>query len=248
MQQAVESLFSDAEVIVVAGKITDHQGELFPEERRLIQNAVPKRVREFTAGRICARRALDQLKQPPPPSPILPDAQRAPIWPVGYTGSITHTDDAVAVVVGSTTRIGAIGLDMESCRRIEKSLWPQLFTDRETDWLESLSGAQQARTAALFFSAKESFFKFQFPRHRQWIEFKEASVRIVDHRTFSLRLSKATADRLGPPRDHTGRYRFHNGSVITGMWAGIEPGQSVASGHRNQNTSFAAERASPMEG
>ncbi len=219
MQQAVESLFSNADIMVAAGSIIDHQDALFPEERRLIQHAVPKRVREFTAGRICARIALSRLQQPPPPMPILPGAQRAPIWPTGYTGSITHTDDSVAVVVAPTASVQSIGLDMEDCSRVEKKLWPHLFTSEETDWLESLPTPEQAQSAALFFSAKESFFKFQFPLHRQWIDFTEASIRVIDGQTFNLKLSKRTADSLGTESDFSGRYQFHRDCVITGIWA-----------------------------
>ena len=37
------------------------QGKLLPEEEAFVANVVPKRRREFTAGRICARKALEVL-------------------------------------------------------------------------------------------------------------------------------------------------------------------------------------------
>ena len=49
------------QVVVAEKRQEDWEGGLMPEEAQLIKRAVPKRVREFTAGRVCARRALGQL-------------------------------------------------------------------------------------------------------------------------------------------------------------------------------------------
>src|SRR5438876_615194 len=61
---------------------------LFGEERALVAGASPVRRREFTAGRVCARDALQQLGGPR--CAILRDPSRAPIWPEGFVGSISH--------------------------------------------------------------------------------------------------------------------------------------------------------------
>ena len=68
---------------------------LLPEERGAVAKAVPKRVAQFTAGRVCARRALAQLGNTEP-VPILMGEDRAPQWPAGYVGSISHTDTSVS--------------------------------------------------------------------------------------------------------------------------------------------------------
>jgi len=58
---------------------------LFPAEEAAIARAVPKRRREFTTGRACARAALAKLGLPP--APIVPGLRGAPQWPAGVTGS-----------------------------------------------------------------------------------------------------------------------------------------------------------------
>ena len=46
------------EVITNEANPIQLQESIFPEEEAFIQKAVPKRKQEFTAGRLCARRAL----------------------------------------------------------------------------------------------------------------------------------------------------------------------------------------------
>lgn len=69
---------------------------LFPEEQAVIVNAVEARRREFGTVRRCAREALAVLGYPP--APLLPGQERAPQWPAGIVGSMTHCTDYRAAV------------------------------------------------------------------------------------------------------------------------------------------------------
>jgi 4'-phosphopantetheinyl transferase EntD len=69
---------------------------LFPEEQAVIVNAVEARRREFGTVRRCAREALASLGYPP--APLLPGQERAPQWPAGIVGSMTHCTDYRAAV------------------------------------------------------------------------------------------------------------------------------------------------------
>jgi len=60
-------------------------------EQQIAHNYIDKRLKEFTAGRNCCREALSRLNCRASPS-ILPDQRRAPRFPEGFIGSITHTD------------------------------------------------------------------------------------------------------------------------------------------------------------
>ncbi|MFJ1637811.1 MULTISPECIES: 4'-phosphopantetheinyl transferase [unclassified Streptomyces] len=91
-------------------------GAVFSQEEHVIARAVPKRRREFTGARHCARRALAELSVPP--APILPGRHGAPVWPAGITGSITHTEDYRAAAVARTADIRAIGIDAEPHQRM----------------------------------------------------------------------------------------------------------------------------------
>ena len=63
-------------------------GVLFPEEERVVANAVAARRRDYTTVRTCARACLERLGYPP--VPILPGVGGAPSWPAGVQGSMTH--------------------------------------------------------------------------------------------------------------------------------------------------------------
>ena len=78
-------------------------GWLRPEERAYVESAVPRRVREFAAGRQCARLALRELGGPDEAIPV--GLSRQPKWPPGIVGSITHTVGyCLAVVAVRGTR------------------------------------------------------------------------------------------------------------------------------------------------
>ena len=60
--------------------------------------AVPQRRREFFAGRLAAHRAMEALGHLPEPVPMGQD--RAPVWPQGLVGSISHGAGACAAMYG----------------------------------------------------------------------------------------------------------------------------------------------------
>ncbi|GDY78421.1 hypothetical protein SAV31267_079060 [Streptomyces avermitilis] len=67
----IEELLPAAVVAVEAhGDEAAVDGALYPEEQAVIARAVEKRRREFTAVRVCARRAMEKLGVPP--QPVLP--------------------------------------------------------------------------------------------------------------------------------------------------------------------------------
>jgi len=89
----------------------DVEGDLLPEELGHVVRAVPKRVEEFRLGRVCARRALARLGATP--AAIGVHTTRAPRWPAGTVGSITHCAGFCAAAVGWATDILAVGIDAE---------------------------------------------------------------------------------------------------------------------------------------
>src|SRR5688500_10573337 len=66
---------------------------LFPEEEKAVAGALERRRREFALGRMHARRALGSLGYPDVCIGVRHD--RAPLWPAGIVGSITHTQGLV---------------------------------------------------------------------------------------------------------------------------------------------------------
>jgi 4'-phosphopantetheinyl transferase EntD len=143
--------------------VTDPLGSLpppLPEETACLSpNAVEKRRREFAAGRTAARAAMADLGLPQRAIPVGP--KRAPVWPAGVTGSITHTRScaaAVAALEGDDLR--ALGIDLEEDTPLEEKLVPSICSLREQDWLKRQENPGQM--AKVIFSAKEAAYKCQY--------------------------------------------------------------------------------------
>lgn len=149
--------------------------DLHPEERPCLSpRAVEKRVAEFSAGRAAAAACLAQLQYPP--TPVLRGADRAPVWPAGLVGTITHSGGIALAAVAQAAQWHGIGLDLEhvsGVRRIE-------IADRIADADEKVwIGTDRARLAAVF-SAKEAIFKAIYPIHRRWFGFAAVTLRPTD--------------------------------------------------------------------
>ena len=98
--------------------------------------------------------------------PMGPD--RAPVWPKGIVGSISHTDTHCLAAVARTGRgragdVRTLGLDLEPDMALEPELWPEICTRAELDWLAAQPAPERGRLARAIFSAKECTFKAQYP-------------------------------------------------------------------------------------
>ncbi|MGB7243723.1 MAG: 4'-phosphopantetheinyl transferase superfamily protein [Sulfitobacter sp.] len=136
-------------------------GRLFPAEAAAMAAATPKRLSEFTAGRGAARRALAAIGVDP--QPILHAPDRAPIWPAGVTGSITHCDILCLSAVARTDTIRSLGIDLEPDADLPRDLEDIVCTSAERGWLDSHPADRRGTLAKLIFCAKESAYKAQYP-------------------------------------------------------------------------------------
>lgn len=84
---------------------------LFPIEEAAVSRAVAGRRAEFAAGRQAARQALKALGYAPVAIPMAED--RAPVWPQGIVGSLSHCPAACIAVVAEAARIASLGVDIE---------------------------------------------------------------------------------------------------------------------------------------
>jgi 4'-phosphopantetheinyl transferase EntD len=148
---------------------------LSPEELALVANAVEQRKLDFARGRTCASRAIRLLGLEP--APILTDDSRAPIWPAGVVGSITHCRDYGCAAIARADRWSAIGIDAEIVQILEPAVVDQILVDAERQQLAMLDPATVPWPCVVF-SAKEAIFKASYPSIRRWIGFHEVTVRI----------------------------------------------------------------------
>ena len=192
---------------------------LLPDEARFLGRAVPKRVQEFAAGRLCARRALAELGFRD--YPLRMNGDRRPQWPSPVIGSITHTGGICGAAVAERRQFRAIGLDMEIVGRVTPEIWPTICTPEEAAWLDALREPERSRCAALIFSAKESFYKCQYGVTRQWLEFDDVTLELPSGAAgagcFALRPRRRIASLEHGTLPLTGRFEFHGSFVATGM-------------------------------
>lgn len=192
---------------------------LLPEERVNLGRAVASRVSEFTAGRLCARRALAEFGIVD--IPLRAGSDRQPEWPESMAGSITHTAEYCAAVVATRRCAAALGLDSEVVGDVKPEIWSRICVAQERDWIRSLPASQQAAAVTLIFAAKEAFYKCQYPVARERLNFPDARIEVLEwggsggmldiHATRSLAL--AAHVRL-PLR---GRYLFQEERVSVGV-------------------------------
>ena len=194
----------------------DPDARLLPEEEAVLERGIPKRRREFTIGRSCARTALAELKFPP--GPILPGSHREPTWPAGAVGSITHCREYCAAAVAPASRFASIGIDAEVHAELPEGVLERISVPEERARLEARAGGGTWWETVLF-SAKESVFKAWFPLARRWLGFEDACVDLdPEEGTFHARLLVPGPEVRGrPSTGFGGRYLVRDGLVVTAV-------------------------------
>lgn len=169
----LRSLFSSAVALeAMAPKLVDE--ELFPDELEHIRAAAPVRRAEFGTARVCARRALAALGLPP--VSLAPRADRSPQWPAGVTGTISHTRDCCAVAVAKSPPVRALGLDIEVVRPLEPGVDAMILTQRELAFVRAAPRERRDELVILLFSAKEAYYKCQYPLTETFLGFHDVEV------------------------------------------------------------------------
>ncbi|MDJ0460318.1 4'-phosphopantetheinyl transferase superfamily protein [Streptomyces sp. H27-C3] len=154
---------------------------LFPQEAEVVAGAVAARRREFATVRRCARGALARLGVAP--GPIVPAregppwAHRAPRWPNGVVGSMTHCEGYRGAAVAWRTAVASVGVDAEPNVPVPHGLLDVVALPEERGVLDRLTTADPAIAwDRLLFSAKESVFKAWFPLTGRWLDFSECVI------------------------------------------------------------------------
>lgn len=149
---------------------------LHPDEVPATATMGDLRRLEYTAGRQAAHDAMDQLYVYD--QPVVNGADRAPKWPGGVVGSISHTNDYCIAVAAYHQDIHAIGLDIEPKRTLHADLVHEICNRDERAWLATQPVDQQGYLARLIFSAKECAYKCQYPLTNKLFGFKVLSIAI----------------------------------------------------------------------
>jgi 4'-phosphopantetheinyl transferase EntD len=137
-----------------------------------LPGAIQSRLREFSAGRHAARTAIAALGHAVRAIPQGDD--RAPVWPAGLTGTITHNRTACLAAISATAK--GLGLDLDDDSPLAPDLWETILLRPERLWAETQP--DPARAAKLIFSAKEAAYKAQYPTSLTLFGFDTLLIRI----------------------------------------------------------------------
>ncbi|WP_083097701.1 4'-phosphopantetheinyl transferase family protein [Pseudophaeobacter leonis] len=204
----VRPLFANDIALALSNPLGQPAVPFAEEAACLSPNAVAKRRQEFAAGRDAAHQAMALLGAPVQAIPVAEN--RAPIWPAGLVGSISHTRSCAMAVVAHAGNMAAgdirgLGLDVEEDKPLADELWPAICSVSEQDWLRQQ--AKPGQMAKLVFSAKEAAYKCQFTLSARYYGFDGMELNIdVENQRFTARYC---ADQ--PP--------FSCGDCISGRFA-----------------------------
>lgn len=185
-----------------------------------IVNSVAKRQAEFLAGRYCAHKALQQLSSEV--HEVVIGNNRAPVWPNGIVGSITHCDDLAICCVASADTYNRLGVDAEkliSNQTIEQ-VSSITLTEDECALLRALP-VEFNKVFTLAFSAKESLFKALYPEVNRYFEFLDARIVKIDveQNRFVLALTNELTEQLPIGTEVQGKFSFIEGDTVVTLIA-----------------------------
>ncbi len=178
-------------------------GGLWPQETIAMTRAVPKRLYEFTAGRNAAREAMADLGVSPAAIPVGKD--RAPIWPAGLSGSITHCPQWCIAAVARLADYKALGIDVEPATRLDEELVDIICTSAENEWRTRQPDPLLA--AKMIFSAKEAVYKAQYPLTGAVIGFDAMTLDITEKGLFITSVPHV--------RSIKGAIALHDGMILS---------------------------------
>ena len=74
--------------------------------------------------------------------------------------------------------VAGVGLDVEQDEELRPELERMICTPPERAWLDSQPSARRGQLGKLFFSAKEAFYKAQYPLTRAYLDFRDVDLHL----------------------------------------------------------------------
>lgn len=214
VEKTFEDLVGPQSESPVAVAVTDPRLEYpgaFPTELADMPRGIDKRRREFVAGRVAAHEAMQKLGLSA--RPVLANRTRAPAWPRGLVGSISHNATTCVAIVARASQVRSLGVDVEDDSPLEADLEATICTLEERAWLATRPADVRGRMSKLIFSAKEAVYKCQYPVTHKMIDFTAVLVTPdIDTGQFEATFLKNT----GPFRAYdrlNGRFAIRNGLI-----------------------------------
>jgi enterobactin synthetase component D len=177
---------------------------------------VAKRAHEFTLGRQCAALLLRSFGSVD--CSVAVAANRAPVWPSGFVGSISHSGRIVGAVVAKASRFRALGIDIEEITSglVAEEIKNSCLCFEELSLCDGL-GLSDTQFVTLGFSAKEALYKLLSPLVGCYFDFHDARVLSVEMSSawLSLQLRTDLGEEFREGDVIRGQFRLWEGHVFT---------------------------------
>ena len=196
------------------------EAQLSMEELALIAGSTSSSRRQlFSAGRICAQRALARALNSKEFSPILRGESGEPSFPSGTRGSISHCDSMACAVVSVDQVSLGIGIDMEAAsRKMNPRVIERISTQAERECYQSLTGALLQQTWLKIFCGKEAIFKACFPYLKRECSFGDVSIILSSSEDIRVHPSEKMREKLNStiagPWQLQLRFQTHKGCEV----------------------------------
>ncbi|GEP60130.1 hypothetical protein RSO01_72960 [Reyranella soli] len=212
-EQMLTSMLGPGIAVEVAAP-TVVENQLFPDEQQHIVRAVAKRQAEFGTARVCARRALARIGMAP--CSLVPHQDRSPRWPPGVRGSISHTQGCCAVALTRSPDVTGLGIDIEEDTPLQRELVPAICTPEEQQWIGRFGEDARGWLGKLLFSAKEAFYKCQYPVTRTVIDFHDVQLSVdLAAGEFSVAKVRPNGSSWDHVRHVAGKFRRGSRFIVT---------------------------------
>jgi 4'-phosphopantetheinyl transferase EntD len=142
----------------------------------------------------------------------------APLWPAGWTGSLSHSRTRGAAAIAPATALRSLGIDLEDPQRMKKKLWPYLMSPPELAGLDTLTESAANRRVAAVFSAKEAIYKTLAPLGGRVPGFKEVELRWSSGERFTAHLFPPRPEDAAWPRGLSGFVGQKHEHLIALAW------------------------------
>ncbi|MFC3327170.1 4'-phosphopantetheinyl transferase family protein [Mesorhizobium cantuariense] len=201
-------------IVVEGGDLKPADRDLRLEEELSLGNVVPARRREFRAGRFYARQALQGFGAGGSVIPI--GDNRAPLWPAGIVGSISHTRSLCVVAAGSSAEFLGIGIDIEEDSPLSCELAKLVSHAVETGKRDEIERRLGYDLPKLLFVIKEAFYKMHFPLTGRFLAFHDVRVEL-DVEKHAAKAQIVPSKRLAAIDSHCfeGRFGSSDGTLFS---------------------------------
>lgn len=216
-QKIVENLFPFSSRVVCVDNLVQSVDYLSPEEQKIAYSFSAGRLKEFSIGRYCARKALFQVGISD--FSILKAHSGHPIWPDKFVGSITHTPFITAAVVASKSAALSIGIDIEEICNFPAEMKDIILRDDEYYTFQEYSEYSNDVKLALFFSIKESVYKAYNPIYKNFLDFKDVKLTLTKSKhSFRAVIGNYFLGQNSEPELIEGFFSIHSDRVYTSAW------------------------------